>query len=217
MSTKTVFIVGSICCCFACGDDDDDDVSQTPICSPVAPCGGDVVGTWDVQSFCLPPDAAELALGDALPPACDDTFVSAEATPSGVSQVYNSDGTLGRSGTVNLHNQYRFTEACLTALSPEVPNVAVACENIAAGSFSGITLENPELWALECVESGGACECDGTASVDVTGTGTYTVLGSSISAGDGAASYCISGDQLTLQAPEFGGDIVAQRRVVDPR
>jgi len=217
MSTKSVLIVGSICCCFACGDDDDDDVSQPPICSPVVPCGGDIVGTWDVQSFCLPQDAAEIALAEALPPACDDAFVSADATPSAVSMVYNTDGTVGMSGVVNLHNEYRFTEACLAALSPETPNLSAACDSVIAGSFSGIQFEDPDVWELDCVESGGACECDGTAAVDVSSTGTYTVAGNAITTGDASAAYCISGEQLTLQAPAFGGDAVAQRRVTQPR
>lgn len=216
MSTKTVFIIGSICCCFACGDDDDD-VSQPPICSPVVPCGGDIVGTWDVQSFCLPQDAAELALAEALPPACDDAFISADATPSGLSQLFESNGTVSMSGTVNLHNQYRFTEACLSALSPELPDLQTACDSVIAGNFSGIQFEDPDQWELSCVESGGACECDGTATLDVTSTGSYTVAGNAISTGDLTSSYCVSGEQLTMEAPAFGGDAVAQRRSSQPR
>jgi hypothetical protein len=216
MSIKTVFIVGSLCCCFACGDDDDD-VSQPPICSPVVPCGGDIVGTWDVQSFCLPQDAAAIALAEELPPACSDAFISADATPSGVSQLFESNGTVSMSGSVNLRNQYRFTEACLAALSPDLPNLETACDSVIAGSFSGIQFEDPDVWELSCVESVGACECDGTATVDVSSTGSYTVSGNAISTGDVTSSYCISGEQLTMEAPVFGGDAVAQRRSTQPR
>lgn len=211
MARNIYFLAGLIGCALACSDDDDDNSNQAA-CAPIDPCGGDVVGTWEVQSFCLEQGAAAQALSTPLPAACSDAFVSAEATPDGVTQEFSADGTMTATGTVTLHNEYRFTEACLTALEPELPNLEAACQRVIAGNFSGIQFEQPDQWELSCSESNGACACDGVATVDMAGSESYTLDNGQLVMGSDSTPYCVSGNLLEVATTLIGGNATSSRR-----
>ncbi|HWO13429.1 MAG TPA: hypothetical protein VNN80_28205 [Polyangiaceae bacterium] len=208
MSRKSFVFLGLFCGLLACGDDDED---QPGVCDPVVACGGNVVGSWEVQSFCLPQDAAEQALANRLPAQCNDAFVSAEATPNGVTRVYSDDGIVTTTGSIDLRNEYRFTTNCLSALSSAFPNLETACQRVIAGNFSGIEFEDPGRWTLSCTSSDEACDCDAVANVDITSSGTYTLLNDQVIVGDTTAPYCVDRDELTITIPEVAGDAVAHR------
>lgn len=211
MAKRIACWVGLIGCWgLACGNGNSH-AADAITCGSVSPCGGDVVGTWDIDSICVSQDAAEQALLP-LPAECIDSFVSAEATPQGVVQEFTADGRLMISGTAALQNEYHFSQACLMTLSPSASNLTEACQQVAAGTFPGIQFQNPSQWASSCDASSGVCECDASGQVNLTSSGNYTATNGALSVGTAALPYCVSGNQLQLENPLVNGNTVGHRQ-----
>src|SRR5262245_5481701 len=132
------------------GDSDDDSDEDRQATCPVSACGGDVVGTWNVDSFCLtfsePPAPADA-------PECND-FLRDYGIEAGGTLTFTADGM----STANLTTQVRIdvamTDACAQALGGA--NVTQAlCDELEA-TYAGNTAEYE---SADCTFSPGACWC----------------------------------------------------------
>ncbi|HVU51544.1 MAG TPA: hypothetical protein VHL80_12705 [Polyangia bacterium] len=174
-------------------------------CGKVAPCGGDLVGTWTLTSTC--------ATRPALPAkVCDGATIAHSSFDVSGSATFGADHTFGISATESGTIEVSVPAACLGAGSP-----TDACTQL--------TPAVPPGTGARCVASGDGCLCTFiVAPHDVAETGTYAASGSSIDASpaggliDGA-SYCVAGERLHLVsldssaagAPSVIGDLVGAK------
>ena len=188
-------------------------------CGTVTPCGGDVLGTWDVKSSCLQisgtSDISYLGL------AC----LTAEIT-----------GTVNVTGTLTLDADGKYTDNTVTKGSDswalgasclDLSGTHVGCDQIS--NVFAVTLSGYGYEEFKCVDaaSGGGCTCQGKINStgglgllynDLTATGKYTSANNTLSIGDALEySYCVKGTELTvtpkpgtMNSTPYAGTVVLQ-------
>jgi hypothetical protein len=181
----------------------------TATCTNVTPCGGDVVGTWNVTSSCLTVsgelDLSGLGLGCSYAPVTGSLDVTGTWTA-------DADGTYSDNTITTGTETLELPGSCLS-----VSGTCTTCSRlggpIMAVGYASVTCEdNPNGDLGEC---GAGCTC--TASVDQAGgiglvpmypsaNGAYTTAGSvlTVNAGEQEYSYCVSGSTLTLTPQSVG-------------
>jgi hypothetical protein len=178
-------------------------------CNNVTPCGGNVVGTWNVTSSCLnvsgEMDVSLGMLGCKTVPAIGSLQVE------GGTLVVNADGTY--SDTTNTKGSVTFplSPSCLT-----VSSVAITCEK-ATNTFKALGWKNSA-----CTDTNGQCSCSlgadqdggpGLVSPYTVSDARYTTAGNELTLDILKYSYCASENTLTLTPLTAGlsGNIVFQR------
>ncbi|HET7545377.1 MAG TPA: arabinofuranosidase catalytic domain-containing protein [Polyangiaceae bacterium] len=170
-----------------------------PSCSALSPCGGSVVGTWNVTSSCLKlsgdMDVSLAGLG------CQKVPVVGSLTTTG-SFVANANGGFTDNTKTTGSATFQLAKECLF-----VSSVERTCEQIGS-IFQALG------WATSsCVSTNGQCNCSvtadqsgglGTLSVLATSKGQYSTSGNLLTTDDTITPYCVSGDQLTV-APQYPG------------
>ena len=180
-------------------------------CPNVTPCGGSVVGTWDVSSSCLKISGDyDVPLGSM---GCTSLPATGSLRTTGT-WIASSDGTYTdntlTTGTITLS----LSAKCLT-----VSSVPVECDRM-----SDLI---PALgWAsATCATTNGQCNCTATANQhgglglvapSVETSGYYTSANNTLTTDDTLKySYCVSGSGSTLNVtPQLGslaGTIVLQK------
>ncbi len=185
-------------------------------CSNVAPCGGDVLGTWTVTSSCLNV-AGELDLG-SVGAGCASAPVAGSLQVTGT-WTANSDGTYLDNTTTTGNEQFTLASSCLV-----ISSTPVKCDG-AAGLLTSVL----GYTKLDCPSTAdGGCSCSATAkqtgglgvlSMSPPTNDNYTTSNNvlTISGGpeDVKYSYCVSGNKLTLTPqpakPTMTGTIVLQK------
>lgn len=181
-------------------------------CASGTPCGGNVVGSWNVASSCLElsgdMDVSLTSLG------CRTVPVVGSLQTTG-SIVFNDDGTYVDNTTTTGSVSFPLEPSCLS-----VSSVSVTCDR-AANIFVSVGWDNSV-----CTDTNGQCRCS-LSTVQTGGlgaivsytepSGSYTTegdsTGNSLTATNVTYSYCASGDTLTL-TPEMSsltGTVVLQR------
>ena len=160
-------------------------------CEPVAACGGDILGTWQLRAVCSD-DLVALARSAVFAPECVETIVGVEADAAGTT-TYGADGTMTWSRTIMLDVQMALTSACLTALNGQVVDAASACSMLA--SDAGAV---PSLMLSSCSAAGETCDCTAKVEVTMSNTSAYAISGTQIMADSEAYDYCVAGDVLTV-------------------
>lgn len=169
--------------------DDSSDTAPSAGACPVIdgdPCGGDILGTWTVAEFCPddPEAAAALCENPFDDPACTDTERACPFVRSGTIVFSATEATLDT--VTSITPMYRFSSACVQAVKPEAAGAEAACA--AMGS--------PK---LTCVYEPGTCVCTGSTEPEpAVETLPVTIDGQSLKLGESAATFCVSGDRLTL-------------------
>jgi hypothetical protein len=197
------------------GDSDTGTGLGVDICNSVIPCGGDVVGTWNVTGSCLAV-SGELDMGFfGLVEACDGT-VTGELTITGT-WTANSDGTYTDGTTTTGTETMELNEACKS-----LSGTVTTCDRI------GGPIQSYGYTALSCTDNLSTSGCTCTATINQTAgmgvtpgfpseTGAYTITGTTLALSDDQYSYCVSGSTLTMTpVPEAAtgaltGSIVLQR------
>jgi hypothetical protein len=153
-----------------------EDPSQGAGCEPQE-CGGDVTGTWTVESAC--------AVGpDVVSPECPDWACWVESVAA--------SGTLSfeQGGAAEIAVGLELTTRC------SIPRACVAsCAAAASGPYGH----------LSCVESGETCDCSQVddAPLELTGTwevtsGSYLSLEEPPDRRSGTSSFCVTGSTLSM-------------------
>lgn len=168
-------------------------------CDPLVPCGGDVVGTWDVTGACV-----EVPIPDAL-------FECPGATATGTGMAR---GRVTFDGTI----------AVRTAQS--IVNVEVFVPSLCAGFIGGCgaleTMLESAVADSACVTEPAGCRCAARQAFEIDDGDAYTVEGNEIVSATLMKrwAYCITGDGLRYQdttpagssAPREAGIIELGRR-----
>ena len=167
-------------------------------CTNVAPCGGSVVGTWNVQSSCLTVsgnlDLAQAGLNCPAPPVSGSLHVTGSFTA-------NADTTYSDGTTTTGTEQFTLVPACLL-----LSGTTTDCDGITVPIQGGLGFKS-----LSCTKAGSGCDCTGTIeqaggfgllSPAPSTSGNYSSSSNTLTvtgdAGDAKYSYCVSGSTLTV-------------------
>jgi hypothetical protein len=189
-------------------------------CSNVTPCGGDVVGTWDVRSSCLKTSGT-----------ADISFLGLQCLTAEIA------GTLDVTGTVTFGADGRYTDNTvatgsdswgLDASCLNLSGTTVSCDGISY-VFSAILLGyGYENFGCADAASGGGCTCQGTINStgglgllynDLTPNGNYESANNTLSLEAVLKySYCVNGSELTvtpnpgsMNSTPYTGTVVLQK------
>jgi hypothetical protein len=195
--------------CFGCGGDSDDEGGT---CEALQPCGGDIVGAWQVESVCFDPQALNDVVNPDLPTQCADAVRGAEATPSDVAIDYTAEGISTSTGSLVLQLRIEFSKPCLDAIAMQSITVSDAiCEQIGRAAEASLQEDDAEA-TYTCSRSGSGCGCDARQEQALSAAkSTYTVDGADLVLDDSAQTFCISGDRLTVQETETSLQFQARR------
>ena len=172
-------------------------------CGKVAPCGGDIVGTWKVVDSCA----------DSAP-----ATTSTGACPGETFQV----ASLSASGTITFSADMTYDVSLIESAS-ETATVPTSC--LGTGGTGGIPVSCDEFAKVlaevtpadagastTCAASGSNCRCNTVLSgLAVHDKGTYALSGSTLtstsipSTGTStAAGYCVQGNTLHITSTLMG-------------
>jgi len=185
-------------------------------CPSVAPCGGDLVGTWTVMSSCL--DVAGVLDLHSAGAGCPSGPVTGALQVTGT-WTANANGTCTDNTVTSGDEKLTLSSSCLV-----ISSTPVKCGGAANLLASGLGYSS-----LDCPSTAdGGCDCAG--AVKQSGTmglvstapstdGNYKISGSMVTitgdSGDTQYAYCVSGNTLTLTPqstkPTMTGTIVLQR------
>ena len=182
-----------------CGGSADD------ACGRVQPCGGDVVGTWQLSSTCANPPPLPGKL-------CADATVRHSSYDVSGTATFGADLSFSISATETGTIEVSVPATCLMM-------------GAATQSCDQITPEVPSGVNVRCVESGDGCLCTFVLlSHDVGEAGTYVTNGSMLTETptNGAVATvgtCVAGDRLHVltlapdsTAPVVIGDLVGRKK-----
>jgi hypothetical protein len=192
-----------------CGGSRGDAGADAGSCDMLDACGGDVVGSWSVQSLCFA--NAEVLFAAALDePMCEGAIKSSQVHASGT-YVYGKDGSASADVVYSIEFGTLWSAACLSALAGQsVTPDAAQCAGLQQ------QYENlPEIDSAPCRLQGNACACSISTGENVTTTpGSYSVKGNTLQQGDDNSPYCVQGDTLTILRTSGGltGTLVLKRK-----
>jgi len=176
-----------------------------------APCGGDIVGTWNVSNICVDTSALmDSFMVEGCPQATVGAFVISATGPF----MFNADQTYAINLTLNGTASFNFPGSCLMGVTCDVLSTAVQAQ-IAADP-------DAPFQSATCAGSSG-CTCTFVLLPETMGeTGTYTVSGSSLlTTSNGtteSVDYCVQGSTVVFREPAMAGmpsdisAIVAQKQ-----
>ena len=175
------------------GDSGSSNTIGGPSCG-VGPCGGDVVGTWNVTDICLSRSILMSTFAGELMGSCPGASVgNSDAGPSGLF-VFNTDSTYSLDFTMTLSLGMNFPLSCFPA--------GTTCADLDA-AFKQQAAGDPSITSTACAGSG-TCACTIVeAPRQITESGTYSVSGSSLltTPTGGAADtqgYCVKDKNMTF-------------------
>jgi hypothetical protein len=180
------------------------------VCTSVSPCGGDVVGTWNVTSSCLTlPNNLNVALVGL---GCASVPITSSSLQTTGTYTAKADGTFTDNTTTKGSVSFPLAPACLS-----ISSVPTTCDRM-SGIFAALG------WTMAtCTDTNGQCSCAlstdqkgglGFVSPVATATGRYTVANNTLTTNDGLEySYCAAGNQLSVTPlmPGLVGKLVLQK------
>jgi hypothetical protein len=182
----------------------------TASCSDVAPCGGNVIGSWTVASSCLSVSGSLDVSGFGL--GCTTVSVTGSLQVSGTWQA-NADGTYADNTSTSGTEQITVAAECLN-----VSGTTTTCDRI-GGPLQGLGFAS-----INCSSAAsGGCNCEATvqqsggiglASADPQKSGNFSSSGNLVTLDSSDYSYCVSGNQMSWSpqsaSPLSKGSILLQ-------
>lgn len=159
-------------------------------------CGGEVAGVWQVVGGNLDRDDPDARL--ELDPACNDKFDSITVNGPGTVFTFGETGSVTTTGSTEAVFTYRYTAACLRAVSGGAVSEANAevCKGIATALQTGVQTEAPQNSA-RCAVGGSDCDCT-LHLFEQYPSGTYTAEDGILTVNGDPSEYCVDGDTLLV-------------------
>jgi hypothetical protein len=189
------------------------DGSAAASCGKVAPCGGDIVGTWKIVASCT--QAPSPSTTGTCPTGGTVQALSVDASGTA---TFNADMTYSVNITELVSETVDVALSCLSA-----NGVTESCADLS----TAIASSAPDAGATSsCTTAGANCSCtlsesepaiDETGTYTVSGTAFTTMQGTGSNSGMGGGSYCVQGNTLILSSVGASGmaptvDFVATRQ-----
>lgn len=169
-------------------------------CGTFTPCGGNVVGRWNITQSCI--SAAEMMTAE-----CPGQQVDSSGLKMSGSTTFNADMTYAGQVTISGSMSTTIPASCLMQ-----DGITVTCEQLNA--FFQLSLqEDPEapFSAVSCSKAGSGCRCSFTfKATSSSEQGTYATAGNvlTLTSSDGDAEssdYCVSGNKLQVKPTMMAG------------
>jgi hypothetical protein len=164
-------------------------------CSSFSACGGDVVGTWTLDSFC---DTEKTIPNTSDCPGAVLAITSSAATGK---VTFNADGTDATDVQITIGESGKFPAACYTA--QDCSNAQTAVNSTGDGQTTTGTCS---------YSATSGCSCSVKIVSDSNTTGTYQISKSNITLltdGDtgtpDADTFCVSGNTLSVRSTNTDG------------
>jgi hypothetical protein len=162
-------------------------------CGKVYPCGGNIVGTWKVASFC--------SVEDTTPPDfCPTATLATSTSKLTGGATYKADMTFSGMLTANLSVVVTYPNSCLT-----FNGVTLTCAQFEAAQKQALAMDpNSPIQSLTCAATGSSCKCTGvTGDMSTSAMGTYTTAGTKLTENQTGmapdeSSYCVQGNTLHI-------------------
>lgn len=173
------------------------------LCSEVQSCGGDVLGSWQVDALCPDSMRATQLLGAQLPAACAGAVESVELPSYDLALEYTAS-TRKVTGTAALNAAMSLSQACINAATQlQLSLNDTVCGLVGTLAVTQLRANVPDA-ELTCTLVGSNCACDLTGTLTLDSTAEYTLQSGQILEGDSAQDYCVSGEQLSLHSAALG-------------
>jgi hypothetical protein len=173
----------------ACGD-------EAGSCGKVQPCGGNVVGNYDVTAACTTDPTGGMDFGIN----CPEAVVGTPAISITGSASFNADFTYMLTRTVSATAPVTFPPSCLAALTG---GITLTCEQINQAVPLLIASMPDVIQAATCSGSGATCTCTVTLVPQTTSeSGEYNTSGTTLTtivSSTGTVyggQYCVQGNEL---------------------
>jgi hypothetical protein len=158
----------------ASGDATADGPEAGSVCEAVyAPCGGDIVGTWNILDVCGGADP------ELVVTACPNAQATWTSSYSGA-VTFDSNGTFTNSGQTNA-----------TVTVPIPAGCTATCLEVQSAIY------------VQLAPTSASCTGSSTCSCEVTSagapSGTYTTSGTNVTFAGLAGTYCVEGDRLRMR------------------
>ncbi|MBV1860893.1 MAG: hypothetical protein KUG77_20930 [Nannocystaceae bacterium] len=165
-----------------------------PTCTTTpAPCGGEVVGTWNADAACG---------YEALPNFFEDICAGATQQITGATltgtRTFNEDGTYVFNGT--------------TQLEVDLQVDSEACTGLECVAFGEALSNEPGLeMVCEPAAKGDGCDCIYTTDLEETAAGTWDLFGGGLLLTDdegetqGVFDYCVDAGRFSMWLPLYQG------------
>ena len=170
--------------------------SEFSCSSPPAGCGGDVVGTWQIEQSCI---ATLMGVASCAGLIADGTGL----TQTG-SMTFGADMTYSSTST---------TSGTLKTVYPTECTAGLSCTDLATALSAGLPAGYS---APDCTTVASGCSCTFQVSGQTTAdSGTYTLSGNTLTqkrtnGGSLAIDYCVRDRALTMVAQNPGTSTQAQ-------
>jgi hypothetical protein len=172
-------------------------------CGEVRACGGDVLGSWQVDALCPDPATATQLLGTQLPADCQDAVQSVELPSYDLTLEYTAS-TRKLSGTAALNATLSLSATCIAAVTRvQLTLTDSLCSLVATAAAPQLRTNLPDAM-LTCKLAETQCACDLTGTLTLSSTANYTVSDNQVVEGDNGQDYCVSGDKLALRSAQLG-------------
>lgn len=184
-------------------------------CGRVLPCGGDLVGTWKLETACLD----EVLAGQFVTSILNESLSCTGGTARGIrteasgSISFTSDATYNSDMYVSVSLSVALPSSC-----SDSQNGILTCEQLNEW-FATLTKKPFDTFACTSADSG--CNCAVGLSSDFPTMGTYSSSGTTVTLGTERASlfeYCVRDNELHLMTLSTGSgstiiksDIVASK------
>jgi len=179
-------------------------------CGKVAPCGGDVVGNYNITSACLTLSSMDMPLE-----GCPGATVNASGIRVSGSASFNADMTYTLNETISASASETIPASCLT-----MNGITLTCQQLDQ-AIQQLVTENPGVFQSAHCAGASSCTCSFTlAPVTTNSSGTYTTSGTTLTlSGGGGGEYCVQGNELhlisidmTMPMATMNGDIVLTKK-----
>jgi hypothetical protein len=172
-------------------------------CSEIHACGGDVVGSWQVDALCPDPATAAQLLGAQLPAECQDAVQSVELPSYDLTLEYTAT-TRKVSGTSALNATLSLSSSCIAAVTRLTLTLNdTLCSLVATAAAPQLRANLPDAM-LTCKLAETNCACDLTGTLTLDSSANYVVADNQIVEGTNAQDYCVSGNKLALHSAQLG-------------
>jgi hypothetical protein len=193
---KTILAYGIACAlgvaALGCGDDGGGS------CETMSACGGNLVGTWKILSFCVD-GVSDDAFSNATS-FCSNASVNVGRVTAAGTMTFKSDMTVTESLTVSEDVNLNIPSSCL-----KQGGITLTCQQLNEATQAAAQNQDADAGvivpSISCSGSGGGCACSSTVSEPVANAGTYTLSGNTVHMSFTAEDddYCVQGNKLYLQ------------------
>jgi hypothetical protein len=163
-------------------------------CGKVQPCGGDVVGDYNISAACINNAAINMNIGIDCPGA---TASAAGLSISGTASL-NADLTYTRTQTISATVQMTIPPSCLT-----MDGITLTCAQLDQALQTLITDPTSPFQSARCAGSS-SCSCSFVLRPETqSDSGTYLTAGTALTWTSSTGSvdadqYCVQGNELHL-------------------